>query len=381
MYDRRTGLIAAAFGAIAPILIWYSDEARMYSLLLLLGVITVWAHYQAVQTFKLRYWLIYPVAAAAMVWTHYFAALPVATLQLVLLFQLRGKTEEERWKRLLAFFGTTAAIVALLAPLAPFALDQFVTNQEAGKGLDQPQRAGGAIEGHEISPYAALSNVIWAVWGYHSPGTMVGLVAMWPLLVLAAFLALGRRPGTATKLLVTVAVLPAIALTALAFFQPFIFELRFNLTAVPMIMLLGARVASAVPVSRAGRFALVGAVSATLLAGAADQQFNGANPRLYDFKGALGEVNERAQPGDVILYQPYFLNNVIEYYSPDIEARNGSAPQPGELQTAPEIFVLRSFSDDPAAVRATDATLATLRQSRTQVERIDKSQVKVWVFR
>jgi uncharacterized membrane protein len=38
MFDRRTGLIAAAFGSVAPILIWYSEEARMYALVTLLAL-------------------------------------------------------------------------------------------------------------------------------------------------------------------------------------------------------------------------------------------------------------------------------------------------------------------------------------------------------
>src|SRR5438067_2431039 len=32
LFDRRTGLLAAALGACAPLLIWYSQEARSYAL-------------------------------------------------------------------------------------------------------------------------------------------------------------------------------------------------------------------------------------------------------------------------------------------------------------------------------------------------------------
>ena len=43
LWDRRTGLIAAALATCAPILVWYSQEARMYALLLLFGVLAAWA--------------------------------------------------------------------------------------------------------------------------------------------------------------------------------------------------------------------------------------------------------------------------------------------------------------------------------------------------
>jgi 4-amino-4-deoxy-L-arabinose transferase-like glycosyltransferase len=381
LYDRRTGLIAAVFGAVSPVLVWYSDEARMYSLLVLLAVIAIWAHFQALETNKARYWIIYPLAAAAMVWTHYFAVFPVGVLQLALLVGLWRRHGQRRWTRALAFVATTAVIAGLLAPLVPFAADQFVTNEEAGKGLDQPSRAGGGVEGHEVSPYAGLSNVVWAIWGYHSAGTMVSLVALWPLLVLLAFLVLGRRPSRATYTLVAVAGAPALALTALALFQPFLFELRFNLTAVPILALLGASAVSAWAASRLGRALVIVGVSATLLGATADQQLNGDNPRLYDFEGSLGEVSARAGPDDVVLYQPQFLNNVIEYYAPELEARPVESAEPLDDPQAGSIFVLLSFTDDTANPHAVDGVLAELERERAVVDHFSRPQVEVWEVR
>ena len=43
LYDRRVGLVAATFGTVAPIAIWYSQEARMYSMFMLFALIAVWA--------------------------------------------------------------------------------------------------------------------------------------------------------------------------------------------------------------------------------------------------------------------------------------------------------------------------------------------------
>ena len=31
LYDRRTGLVAAAFAAVSPLLVWYSQEVRLYT--------------------------------------------------------------------------------------------------------------------------------------------------------------------------------------------------------------------------------------------------------------------------------------------------------------------------------------------------------------
>ena len=39
LWDRRTGLVAALLGTVAPFLIWYSQEARMYGLFLLIEAV------------------------------------------------------------------------------------------------------------------------------------------------------------------------------------------------------------------------------------------------------------------------------------------------------------------------------------------------------
>src|SRR6185312_3874956 len=49
LYDRRTGLIAAAFGAVSPLLVWYSQEARMYAFVTLFGLLAVWTQLRAIR--------------------------------------------------------------------------------------------------------------------------------------------------------------------------------------------------------------------------------------------------------------------------------------------------------------------------------------------
>jgi hypothetical protein len=41
-YDRRAGLAAAAFGTVAPLMVWYSHEARAYALFMLLALAAVY---------------------------------------------------------------------------------------------------------------------------------------------------------------------------------------------------------------------------------------------------------------------------------------------------------------------------------------------------
>jgi len=381
LYDRRTGLVAAVLATIAPIVVWYSQEARMYALLMLLAVVAVWALYRAIETGSARYWAPYALASAAMIWTHYFAILLVLVLQGALVVMVWRRRRWESSRRLVrGAVAATVAIAVLCAPLAPFAIDQFMANEAAGKGFDQPSRAGGNVD-NEVSVYAALTNGIWAVWGYHSDETMERLAALWPMLMLFALLLLGRGRSRATYLLIAVAMAPAVLLTGLALAHPFLFELRYNLAAVPLFLLLGARLIASWPSGPALRWALGGLAAITLLAGVADQQLNGRNPRIYDFEGALAKVSQKARPGDLVLYDPETLNNVIEYYRPDLDKRRLE----GGLETDPpardqRIFVLSSFRDDPRNVQVTDTVLSELRDKRELLGSFSRPQVRVWEF-
>jgi hypothetical protein len=161
------------------------------------------------------------------------------------------------------------------------------------------------------------------------------------------------------------------------------------MTAVPLMLLLGARAISAWSPGPAWRWGLGLLAAATLVGGTIDQQVNGTNPRLYDFEGALTDVSEAAGSDGRLLYSPDFLNNVIDYYAPGVDAQRlpelqgleeATTGEPGEPDPG-KIFVLGSFSDNPNAEAAIDAAVGELRSERELVEVRRYPQVKVWTFR
>jgi hypothetical protein len=119
--------------------------------------------------------------------------------------------------------------------------------------------------------------------------------------------------------------------------------------------------------------------AATLGAGLFDQQVNGANPRLYDFRGALEAVERRAGPHDVLIYNPAYLTDVIGYYAPGLNAQPMGRDLPQRRDAT--LFVLGSFLDKPAFAASTGGLVAKLRQTRTLVRTWRLAQVRVWEFR
>jgi 4-amino-4-deoxy-L-arabinose transferase-like glycosyltransferase/O-antigen/teichoic acid export membrane protein len=388
LYDRRTGWVAAALGAIAPFCVWYSQEARMYSLFMLFATLAVGAQVQAIRRGSRSDWLLYAAATAALIWTQYFALLPVAVQQLAFAvvavrrhrISRRDPDQQGRSRDFTrAWLISTALIAAALLPLLPILYDQFTAYNSRSNGLvpGQAGAASSAISGG-ISVYAVAANMVWAIWGYHADGTMVQITALWPLLMLLLLVLLGRGRSGRTMLLMALVAVPMAALFLIGSIKRDLFELRYFSGAVPVLLLLLARLVTVL--TRARRVMVVAAVAmaATLSIGLVDQQINGANPRLYDFEGALAAVAAiDAGPDAVLLYEPSYLGDVIEYYAPDLDTRPLGSAVPADASTVWVLAAERVLDDETISGRV-GTVLAQLEIERTEVSEIRQPNVRVW---
>jgi uncharacterized membrane protein len=382
LYDRRVGLAAAALGAIAPIAIWYSQEARMYAIFMLFSLIALWAQVRALRTGRLGGWAVYSLATAAMIWTQYAAVLQVLVQQgafAVAYWQRRRTGEHRRLRR--AWIASTVTILLLLAPLWPLLEGQLHAYADRSAGQVLPAQAGlGATRPSEqLSVYAFIAAIVWSVWGYHADGPMAQIVALWPLGMLLLLLLLGRGYSQLSTLLLAVAAIPALLLFAVGLAQRNLFEPRYFAGAVSAGLLLMARLASSAN-NRGARTVVVGLVATSLLVGLADQQLNGANPRLYDFRGALVQVASRAGPKDVVIYEPDFIGPVVDYYAAQLDAKplNEGVPPPDRRR---RVFLIGSFLQEPRSASQVGRAVEQLSLRRRRVDEFRTPNVTVWVFR
>jgi hypothetical protein len=359
----------------------------MYAFFMLFATIGLLAQLRAMRTGERRWWVTLAVSSAALVWTQYFAVFVVLVLHAGTARQLlrAHRAGEPVRERLMGWLGAMALAALLVAPLVHFALGQFTANESAGRGFDQsPSQAGGDVNGGSNGPgvYKALTDVVWAIWGYHSNATMAALTALWPALMLGSLLLLGRgRPGR-SGIVAAVALVPMLGMTVLGVAKPFLFEPRYFIALTPMVLLLLARATTGWTASRTGALLCTGALAATLAAGTADQQLNRSNPRLYDFKGALAEIHRRSHPGDVLLYEPDYLGDLVSYMRPGVTARPLAKGIPARDPGHHQVFVLASFLDLRQHADATARGLTALGHSgRRQLDHFRKPQVKVWVYR
>ena len=374
LYDRRTGLVAATFGAASPLLIWYSQEARMYAFVELFGLLALWTQLRAIRNPSMGNWALYILATAALLWSHYFGLLLIAVQQLIwvgVLIHRRNQGEPMR-AHLLGFGYSLIVLVMQLIPLIVFAHKQF----------DSTSAAFGSPSGtyDSLSFYAVVSNMAWALWGYHPDSITELLAAGWPLLLLLSLLLLGRGGSRQTNILAVAAITPIVLLVFVALYDRELFEVRYFLVAIPLLFLLIARLVTGWIQNPSAQLAVIGIVLFTLLLGLADQQTNDDNPRLYDFRGALDKIKDDAGPKSLVLYEPPDMRYVMEYYAPELKSRPLRQGVPKRREGSP-VFILASFQDNQTFFDRTNRVEGKLDFQRRLLRQFETPQTKVWEFR
>ncbi|MCW2987704.1 MAG: hypothetical protein JWM24_642 [Solirubrobacterales bacterium] len=110
---RRAGLILAALIAVNPMLIWYSQEARSYALLVFFCAVSLFFFARALDSGRGRDLGFWALASALALCSHYFAVFVVAVEAIWLLVALRS-----RWRVVLPAIGAVGAAGLALLPLA-----------------------------------------------------------------------------------------------------------------------------------------------------------------------------------------------------------------------------------------------------------------------
>lgn len=126
--SEKWALIAAAAAAFSPMLVRYSHEARMYTLIF---AVVVWATYLLVMMLersgKNKYWVSYGVLLAIGMYTHYFVALAWLAHWVWRWYEVRKKRIARFWDR--DWIRAHLLAIGLFAAWLPTAVHQFAVVQ------------------------------------------------------------------------------------------------------------------------------------------------------------------------------------------------------------------------------------------------------------
>lgn len=417
IYDRRVGLIAASLLTVSPFQIWYSQEARMYTMLMFFALLSVGTFVEALRKNDFGSWTAFFAFSLMGAFTQYlFLLLLIGQGIYFVLFEIvdreiqLGRTGQRRASRKtpLGVFKDVPTLAPYLAVIVLLAIPVllwlnwavfFPPNQDAalvgavttsGLGYAAPPPSL-AIRFNDV-----LETIVEALFGSQAPFVTYGLVAMWPLLIYFAMLVMGGgRYITRRTTLLMCSASGVLVVWGLGQWQGVVLLSRYlTPMAAPALLLLASVIARMA--DRARRIAVTIIVAVCLVA-YASQSFDPTTVLAYQNREVIGHVVAQDQPSDVILYEPFYIDVLVNYYLPRNliaygfprfgargEFRDSQADIYQDLSRivgpARRVWIIRAFQNVPAIgyqAYMTDQWFAAHGYTKTQHTVLNKAE---WVL-
>ncbi len=292
LFDRRTALIASFLLAISQLSIVYSQEARAYSLLLLLVIVAAGFFVRSFQTGRIRDFVWFVVVVSLLIYVHYYSIFAVAGLLMyALVFRGRASIPTSWWAAALV-----ATIVAYLPWLTSGVIESVIQNPESAR-----------VEGVSASLASPLYSLNW-----FNNGKINGIREQAPLwtfpvgcllFTAPAFWALWRRSPERKRerhaeiLLALLWFVPVGAVAALGYFR-LVYDVRHVSFAVAAYYLLVARGMTLVPSNLLRALLIAGIVGYW----GVSFRSNYFVPFKENYRDAFGTLVSQAGAGDCTVY-------------------------------------------------------------------------------
>lgn len=287
--SHRVALLAALFLALSPLLVWYSQEARMYSLLAFLGLSSTLFLSLVLKRGHLIWWLPYFVSALAGLYTHYGMLLLLLGQDLWL--AVWWATRERRTGLVIPWLSSQAALALSFLPWLPVLLNNL-----------------GGQAGLQWFVLLRLESL-------GTTGLLLSLTGSLAVLLVLATVALALRPGSTDPaiqprdvwLKLAGLVLYPLLTMASAFPQGTSIKRQLVLF-LPYLLILSA--AGLGKVGRARNLAVFSLVFLTCLSLTTSYM----QREREDWRGVASLVEAVGQPGDIVLFHAGYVQAPFDYY-------------------------------------------------------------------
>jgi len=365
LFDKEVGLVGAFILAFSSFNIQYSQEARMYTLMLFLTLISMYFFVRFVERTSLAISVGYVLSTVLLLYTHVFGLLVVFAQNVYLVTLVLFSPD--RTFRLREWLGLEAVVIALFGPWIVVLIDKALSVEtSAVPGPTGP--TADTIVQWTLAPYA---NTLVQTFATYS-GTTALLVIFFALAIFALFTYRKLRGSMDWKAplkalescswelkisntvsvyflavwLLTISALPLIGtrFAAQMYFgrSELIYPARYLIGASVALFLLAAKGLRNINYT----YAKLAVICVIIILSAVNLQTYYSTIPKPQAREATSFVEGNLRSGDLVLVAPEHLKYVFDYYSkrPDIDvttlsysawaSANGSADNVKELQSA-----------------------------------------------
>jgi mannosyltransferase len=290
--DRNTGILAATAFAFSPFLLFYSQEARAYSMMLFFVTFSLVFYFRALKSNDFTNWALFGVFSALAFWSHFYALVIIGALILYAFYELLPKIKSGL-SAVKPLFTGCAIFGVICLPLI------LVTIQLFAKRTASAPTFGIQGPGLIIATFAQIS------------GSEIAMYLLLPLFlagIVQAFL-LDKNKGI---FLVTLTVLTFVISNFLSYRIPMQPRYLIFLTIVYFIAIaLSCKLLFALMNSRGvvyGFIALLVVINTPMLAG----YYSGYAKE--DWRGFAGGLQQLTRQGDIVVVVPGYVSQPLDYY-------------------------------------------------------------------
>lgn len=291
--DRTTGLIAAAVFAFSPFLVYYSQEARAYSLIFFFVAFGLLFYLKALKDNRLTNWVLFGVLSALAFWSHFYAIVSIGALVLyALAIQLWNLKENLQNLKMLIISVVIFSVASL--PLILLGVQLFTS-----------RTAGGPTFG--VQGFDVIYQTFLQVAGFNEL-VMFILVILFILGIIQAF----RIDSKKGIFLVTLTLLTFLISMVLSYRIPMIPRYLIFFTAV---FVLGIAVSYRIFYSLVNHRGIVYGFLIVLIV--INMPVLASFYSGYvkdDWRGFSQTMQQTAKPGDFIVLVPGYIAQPFDYY-------------------------------------------------------------------
>jgi mannosyltransferase len=290
--DRNTGIIAAATFTFSSFLIYYSQEARAYSMMLFFVTFSMVFYFRALKDNKLMNWALFGILSAFAFWSHFYALVIIGALILYALYVLYPKIKSSPGAaRPLAYACVIFGVICLPLILVTIQLFAKRTASAPTYGIQGP--------GLIIATFAQISG---------SEVAMYLLLILFIAGIVQAFL-LDKNKGIFILMLTVLTFIISNFLSYRIPMQPR--YLIFLATIFFITIALSHKLVSAHVNCRGvvyGFLVLMMVINAPILV----NYYSGFAKE--DWRGFSGQLQQVTRPGDFVVVVPGYVSQPLDYY-------------------------------------------------------------------
>lgn len=301
LYSERAAAVAAILVAFSPFLIRYGQEARMYGMVAFVLLLATYSLVRALQGKNRWWWLLYALAIAAGLYTHYYTIFLIAAHWVYVAYLTRtpaGTGLKNPW-----WWGSNVLAASIFALWLPSAIAQF-TRVQGGFWIPKPTAS---TLPDTILQFLSFSSASWAP-------TWVKIALA--LLILGSTVALwvtAKQYRASTVLIASYAMLAPVTVFILSFGRPIYVDRYFVFAAIGFSCLLAAIIVHGWPLAKHTQVQKlkIAALLVISLAGI----YNVYAQATHQMREVGAMVRANYQPGDEIVSGELYTFFDFDYYN------------------------------------------------------------------